>query len=144
MSAMLHAMQGGGALQDQNNGKWVIQPDMLKRAIDHIIQRIPQFANSGLQYTSLERMVKGIPVHMLVGEPSVPVKVNCNPSSRNSITEFSCSSGARRAAGDSSPWHLDLTSNRYVFQALSAGSAKKRKDVHPHPPYAIVSFDFNP
>jgi hypothetical protein len=144
MSAMLHAMHGGGALQDPNDGKWVIQPDMLKRAIDHIIQRAPQFSNSGLQFTSLERMVKGIPVHMLTGEPSVPVQVNCNPSSRNSVTEFRCSSGDRRAPGQPDPWHLDLTSDRYVFHAVSAGSGRKRKDVHPHPPYSIVSFDFTP
>jgi len=140
MSAMLHAMQGGGALQDSDDGKWVIQPDVLKRAIDHIVQRQPEFAHSELQFASLERMSKGIAVHMLDGEPSVPVKVNCIPTSRNIHTEFQCSSGAKRKSGTPTPWHLDLTCNRYTFRAIE-GKAKKIKSALALPPYAVVTFD---
>jgi hypothetical protein len=142
MSAMLHAMEGGGALQDPNNGQWVIQPDMLKRAIDHIVQRVPAFASAGLQYATLDRMGQGIGVHQLAGVPSVPVKVNCNPTSRTSVTELHCSSGAQRGVGQTEPWYLDLVSDNYKFDAISAGTDEKSKMAYPNPPYTIVSFDF--
>jgi hypothetical protein len=140
MGALLHAMQGGGAMQDANDGRWVIQPDVLKRAIDHIIQRIPHFAASGSQYSALERMVRGFPVHALAGVPSVPVKVQCNPASRNSVTAFECSSGDKRPMGPPEPWHLDLPLNPYTFAAIAAEGTTKIPAM-PHPPFSIVSFD---
>lgn len=141
MGALLHAMQGGGAMQDANDGRWVIQPDVLKRAIDHIIQRIPQFSTSGLQFSVLDRMVRGFPVHALPGVPSVPVKVQCNPASRNSMTAFECSSGHKRPMGLSEPWYLDLPVDAYTFEAVAADAGTKKVPALPHPPYAIVSFD---
>lgn len=141
MGAMLHAMQGGGAIQDPNDGLWVIQPDVLKRAIDHIIQRIPQFTDSGIQYSVLERMVRGFPVHALAGLPSVPVKVQCNPMSRNSVTAFACSSGDKRPMGLAEPWHLDLPLSSYTFEAVANDTGVTQKPAMPHPPYSIVSFD---
>jgi hypothetical protein len=144
MSAMLHAMEGGGAMQDPDDASWVIRPDMLKMSIDHIIQRIPAFSNTGLQYTALDRMVKGLDVHQLAGEPSVPVKVHCVPSSRNVITAFSCSSGAQRANGPSEPWHLDLKYDRYTFDAAANDVATSTKAAMAHPPYSIVAFNYQP
>lgn len=141
MGALLHAMQGGGAMQDANDGRWVIQPDVLKRAIDHIIQRNPQFTDSGIQYSALERMVRGFPVHALAGLPSVPVKVQCNPFSRNSVTAFECSSGDKRAMGPAEAWHLDLPLSPYTFEATAEDTGNTKKPAMPHPPFSIVSFD---
>lgn len=141
MAALLHAMQGGGAMQDASDGRWVIQPDVLKRAIDHIIQRIPQFSTSSLQFSALDRMVRGLPIHTLAGVPSVPVKIQCNPASRNSMTAFGCSSGHKRQMGPSEPWYLDLPLSQYVFEAVAADTGTKTVPASAHPPYAIVSFE---
>ncbi|MCU6502429.1 caspase family protein [Rugamonas sp. A1-17] len=144
MSAMLHAMQGGGAMQDSDDGSWFIHPEMLRLSINHIIQRIPAFTNSVRQYTSLDRTVKGLPVHSLAGEPSVPVKVHCVPASRNSLTTFSCSSGAQRGNGPAEPWHLDLQYDRYTFDAVANDVGAKTKAAMAHPPFSIVAFDYQP
>ena len=144
MSAMLHAMRGGGAAQDMRDASWVIRPDMLKLSIDHIIQRIPEFADSEIQYATLDRMVKGISVHRLDGIPSVPVKVSCDPATRNSITAFTCSSGASRAVGPEAPWYLDLESDKYTFDAATADVQPVKKSALVHPPGTIVAFPYLP
>lgn len=142
MLAMLHAMQGGGAKQDSDDGSWFIDPDMLKMSTNHIIQRVPAFSNAALQYTTLDRMVKGLAVHKLPGEPSVPVKVHCIPASRNALTTFSCSSGAERGNGPAEPWHLDLKYDHYTFNAAAGDIETATKAAMAHPPYAIVAFTY--
>jgi hypothetical protein len=138
MSAMLHAMQGGGAEQDRSDASWVIRPDMLKMSINHVIQRIPEFAASDIQYATLERAVKGIPIHKLKGKPSVPVDVTCNPPSRNSMTAFTCSSGDERKEGTATPWYLDLKSDKYTFNATAVDIDSIQQDAVVHPPGITV------
>lgn len=138
MSAMLHAMEGGGAEQDKSDASWVIRPDMLKMSINHIIQRIPEFTDSGIQYATLERAVRGIAIHKVAGAPSVPVNVTCSPPSRNAITAFKCSSGDERNDGTATPWYLDLKSDKYTFNAISTGMTPLKQDALVFPPGVVV------
>ena len=144
MSAMLHAMKGGGARQDDDDGSWFIDPETLKLSINHIIQRDPAFTSGTLQYASLDRVVKGLTVHRLLGNPSVPVKVNCVPASRNALTSFSCSSGDQRDIGPAGAWHLDLTYDRYTFHATAADVPAEERVALAHPPFSIVAFNYQP
>lgn len=140
-SAMLHAMKGAGALQDEDDGRWVIAPDVLRLGINFIIRR--QLGADSIQYATLDRMVRNIKFHTLIDGPSVPVAVQCLPKERNISAAFKCSSGASRPVGVAEPWHLDLRLNPYSFEAEFEDIGKKTKDATPHPPYAIVMIDTN-
>nr|WP_308612998.1 caspase family protein [Massilia eburnea] len=141
-SAMLHAMKGAGALQDEVDGSWVIAPEFLRLGINFIIQRMPGAPPE--QYATLDRMAKNIKIHSLPGDPTVPVAVLCKPRERTRFAAFACSSGESRPVGAADPWHLDLGMDLYSFEADFEDIGKKSKKATPHPPYAIVSFDANP
>lgn len=139
MEAMLASMNGAGSMQDVNDGSWVIQPDMLKRGIDFFVQRT---AGTQIQYATLDRHVQGFAVHVLAGDPVVPVRVNCRPADKTDETELRCSSGDIRKAGPSYPWHLDLPHSQYTFEAVSGlGGIVDTKTSHTTPPWTVVALD---
>lgn len=139
MEAMLASMNGAGSMQDVNDGSWVIQPDMLKRGIDFLVQRA---SGTQIQYATLDRHAQGFAVHVLAGDPVVPVKVSCRPADKTDETELRCSSGDIRQAGPSHPWHLDLPHNLYTFEAVSGlGGVVDAKKSHTAPPWTVVALD---
>lgn len=139
MEAMLASMNGAGSMQDVNDGSWVIQPDMLKRGIDFLIQRT---YGTQVQYATLDRLVQGFAVHVLPGNPVVPVKVSCRPANKTDETELRCSSGDIRLAGPSHPWHLDLPHSSYTFEAVSGlRGVVDTKSSHTAPPWTVVALD---
>lgn len=137
MEAMLKAMSGAGCMQDPNDASWVIQPDMLKRGIDVFVQRAMGFA---AQYVTVDRLAEGFPLHVLPGEPVLPVKVICKPEPLLSQRELRCSSGDVRPVGNPEPWYLDLPNNQYLFEAVAPGNGVvASRTQHTTPPLTVVS-----
>jgi len=137
MEAMLKAMLGAGCMQDREGKSWVIQPDMLKHGIDVFVERAMGYE---AQWVTLDRMAKGFALHVLPGEPILPVKVICEPTPSLSARELRCSSGDVRPAGPPEPWYLDLPRSQYLFQSVAPGhGVVASKTEHTSPPLTVVN-----
>lgn len=141
MSAFLAAMNGAAALK-QAPARWVVKTDMLKPALDWLIQRHPSGQGQEVVYGG--GFSSAVEFHELPGDPLVPVRVSCDPEE---YEVFSCLrvDQVQRCGPGQSPWNVDLPLGVHDFEACES-TGESLPIVHGqaltesvHPPYAMVS-----
>lgn len=137
MDAFLLAMQGAGAIQDDDS-RWYVTPTMLKIGIDILMKRqlgtMQQCLSFGIG-TSADFML-----HRLAADPVVPVMITCSPPMALEKSKLHCSSGDHRDPV-CEPWHLDLPMDDYIYKAecIQTGTVAQEQPGKNRPPRLVVS-----
>ncbi|AVG16043.1 hypothetical protein CFN79_09360 [Chromobacterium vaccinii] len=140
MEALLRAMKGAGALQRRPK-QWVIGTDMLKTALNWLIQSKPEGQGQEVAYGA--GLSASLDFHELRGAPVVPIQVSCDPQEYES---FSALHIDKNEVCGANQWQqsFEMPVGSYDFEAIE-------KSAHPpivhglatnelvHPPYALVS-----
>lgn len=137
MEAFLESMQGAGMVKI--GGKWVIQTEMLKIALNWLVGLKPegqgQIVGSGGVGLSSPFVF-----HEISGDPIIPVKVWCDPKDFEAFTVLRVDQVDHCEAG-SWPGKVSLVRGSHQFSAVETNIDVVHGDVNDtvHPPYGDVS-----
>lgn len=116
-SALIKAFKGAGA--DDHSGAWRVDSDVLHRGIRAHLKRAVANTSAQSQIIVTDGLADPIPLHVLPGNPLVPVDVSCDPSSHNAVASLNVKlvNGAPRQfpAVPKGEWQLELEPGTYDF-----------------------------
>lgn len=135
---LMDALEGAAARRDVRTFDWVIEAYSLQEGINTYIGHA---FGSDKQFVTPGRMTMGFSLHVLRGEPVVPVFVVCRPYERLGAVELACTPGDRRSKG--APWLLKLPYGRYQVTAsdVANGALIRTAECMAAPPTTIVTME---
>lgn len=139
MWAFLQAMRGAGALQRRPR-HWVIGTDMLKTALNWLIQSTPEGQGQEVAYGA--GLSSSLDLHELQAPPLVPVRVSCDPQDYESFSSLHVDK-VELCGSNQWPQSFEMALGAHDFEAIDtarhAPMVQGQTAEFVYPPYALVS-----
>lgn len=144
--ALLAAFKGAAA-KDNGYGEWEINTSQLRDGLNAFLERMVERGYGKEQVARDEKLTMPFSLHVIEGQPIVPVDIACDDPDKTEELAFECirdGSVVKSCQGEKKHiWEIELPPDKYDFAAtnIAGGSTPPpRKGVVVYPSHTIVRF----